>query len=194
MNDDLSIRRLVFAAMMAAMISVGAYLAIPIGPVPIVLQNLFVLVAGLLLGSRWAAISVGVYLLAGACGLPVFAGGTGGIGRLIGPTGGYLFGFLGAAYLVGLIAERARGRFFWEVLAMVIGSIVIYVFGVAWLKLVTGMTWSKTLAIGCYPFIPGDVIKMAVALPIARTVRPMIQGLSPNFSVRLPCKTGNTDN
>ena len=194
MNDDLSIRRLVFAAMMAAMISVGAYLAIPIGPVPIVLQNLFVLVAGLLLGSRWAAISVGVYLLAGACGLPVFAGGTGGIGRLIGPTGGYLFGFLGAAYIVGLIAERASGRFFLEVSAMVVGSFVIYAFGVAWLKHVTGMTLSQTLAVGCYPFLPGDAIKMAVALPIARTVRPLIQGFSPNSTGRWLSKTGNTDN
>ena len=94
MHSDIAIRRLVFAAMMAALIAVGAYLSIPIGPVPIVLQNLFVLVSGLLLGRRWASISVAVYLLAGACGLPVFASGTGGVGapdRSDGRLSGWFF-------------------------------------------------------------------------------------------------------
>lgn len=185
MNTDHSIRRLVFAAMMAALIAVGAYLAIPIGPVPIVLQNLFVLVAGLILGSRWAVISVAVYLLAGACGLPVFASGTGGIGRLIGPTGGYLFGYLGAAYLVGLVAEKARGRVAWEVSGLVVGSLIVYAFGVPWLKFITGMAYGKAMAVGCYPFLLGDALKIAVALPIARTLRPLANGLSPNPSRHL---------
>ena len=74
MNTPSQLRMMVYASLLAALIAVGAYLAIPIGPVPIVLQNLFVLLAGLLLGSRWGAASVAVYLLAGACGLPVFAG------------------------------------------------------------------------------------------------------------------------
>ncbi len=183
MHSDIAIRRLVFAAMMAALIAVGAYLSIPIGPVPIVLQNLFVLVAGLLLGRRWASISVAVYLLAGACGLPVFASGTGGVGRLIGPTGGYLVGFLAAAYLVGLFAEKARGRFPIEVTGMVIGSLAVYALGVPWLKWVTGMTLGKTLMVGCYPFLIGDVLKIAAALPIARAVRPLLRDLSPGPAV-----------
>ncbi|RZW12719.1 MAG: biotin transporter BioY, partial [Desulfobulbaceae bacterium] len=103
---DTSTRQLklmVYASLMATLTAVGAYIAIPIGPVPIVLQNLFVMLAGLLLGGRWGLTSVGVYLLAGAVGLPVFAGGTGGIGKFIGPTGGYLLGFAAAAYVIGKI-------------------------------------------------------------------------------------------
>ncbi len=87
------LRMTVFASLFAALMAAGAYLSIPIGPVPIVLQNMFVLLAGLLLGNRWGLASVAVYLLAGVCGLPVFAGGLGGIGRIVGPTGGYLIGY-----------------------------------------------------------------------------------------------------
>jgi biotin transport system substrate-specific component len=100
-----SLRMTVYASLMAALVAAGAYLAIPIGPVPIVLQNLFVFLSGLLLGPRWGAASIGVYLLAGSLGLPVFAGGVGGIGRFVGPTGGYLLGFLPAVYVIGWISN-----------------------------------------------------------------------------------------
>ncbi|RLC01276.1 MAG: biotin transporter BioY, partial [Deltaproteobacteria bacterium] len=91
-NQSEQLRMTVYASLFAALIAAGAYISVPIGPVPIVLQNLFVFLAGLLLGSKWGLACVGVYLLAGACGLPVFAGGTGGIARFAGPTGGYLLG------------------------------------------------------------------------------------------------------
>lgn len=174
---DASTRQLkpmVYASLMAALTAAGAYIAIPFGPVPIVLQNLFILLAGLLLGGRWALISVGVYLLAGAIGLPVFAGGTGGVGKLVGPTGGYLLGFAAAAYLVGVISEKGHGRVVVDVLAMVAGSLVVYGFGVSWLKVVTGMSLSKAIAVGMLPFLIGDALKIAAAIPIARALRPMI--------------------
>ena len=168
------LRLMVHSSLMAALIAVGAFISIPIGPVPIVMQNLFVLLAGLLLGGGWAAASVGVYLLAGACGLPVFAGGTGGLGRLLGPTGGYLFGFLAAAYLVGKVSERACGRPLIELGGLVAGSMVIYLFGVPWLKLVTGMDWAKSIAVGMIPFLIGDAVKILAAYGVARTLRPII--------------------
>jgi biotin transport system substrate-specific component len=146
------LKRMVYAALMAALTAAGAYIAIPIGPVPIVLQNLFIMLAGLLLGGRWGLISVGVYLLAGAVGLPVFAGGTGGAGKFVGPTGGYLLGFAAAAFLVGVISERGNGRVSMDVLAMVAGTLVIYVFGVSWLKVVTGMSGSKAVCRGHVAF------------------------------------------
>ncbi len=177
-NQDQRLRRMVYAALMAALTAVGAYIAIPIGPVPIVLQNLFVMLAGLLLGGRWGAISIGVYLVAGAVGLPVFAGGTGGIGKFVGPTGGYLLGFFAAAYLVGVISQWGRGSVLIDVLAMVTGTAVIYAFGVPWLKVITGMSLSKAVTIGMLPFLIGDGIKIAAAIPIARTLRPMIDGSS----------------
>jgi biotin transport system substrate-specific component len=170
------LKRMVYAALMAALTAAGAYIAIPIGPVPIVLQNLFVMLAGLLLGGRWGLISVGVYLLAGAVGLPVFAGGTGGIGKFVGPTGGYLLGFAAAAYLIGIISAAGRGRVAFDVLAMVAGTAVIYAFGVPWLKVVTGMSLSKALTVGMLPFLIGDALKIAAAIPIAKALRPLIDG------------------
>ncbi len=170
------LKRMVYAALMAALTAAGAYIAIPIGPVPIVLQNLFIMLAGLLLGGRWGLISVGVYLLAGAVGLPVFAGGTGGVGKFVGPTGGYLLGFAAAAYLVGVISESGHRRVAIDVLAMVAGTLTIYAFGVSWLKVVTGMGFSKAFAVGMFPFLIGDALKIAAAIPIARALRPIIDG------------------
>jgi len=173
------LKRMVYAALMAALTAAGALIAIPIGPVPMVLQNLFIMLAGLLLGGRWGLISVAVYLLAGAIGLPVFAGGSGGVGKLIGPTGGYLFGFAAAAYLIGVISEKGRGRVVMDVLAMLAGTAVIYALGVSWLKLVTAMSFSTALAVGMVPFLPGDALKMAAAIAIARSLRPLMDGTFP---------------
>lgn len=164
----------VFAALFAALTAVGAYLAIPIGPVPIVLQNLFVLLAGLLLGARWGLTSVSVYLLAGACGLPVFAGGTGGIGRFVGPTGGYLIGYLPAVFLTGWIAAKAGRRAVGDVAAMLCGMLALYACGITGLKLLTGLTWPRAVAAGMLPFLPGDALKIAVAVTVARALRPVI--------------------
>jgi biotin transport system substrate-specific component len=169
-----ALRPMVHAALFAALMAVGAYLFIPIGPVPVVLQNMFVFLAGLLLGSRWGLASVAVYLLAGLCGLPVFAGGTGGIGRFFGPTGGFLLGYLPAVFLIGAIVERRPGRMLWDVVAMLLGSAALYTCGVAWLVRVTEMTFAKAAAVGMLPFLPGDALKIAAAALIARAVRPIM--------------------
>jgi biotin transport system substrate-specific component len=175
MNSALDLQKLVLASLMAAFIAVGGYLAIPIGPVPIVLQNLFVLVAALLLGGRWASAAVAVYLLAGACGLPVFAGGGGGLGHLFGPRGGYLFGFLAAAFVVGRISEMSGLRPGWEIAGMVVGSLLVYAIGVPWLSTMLGLSYSKALAVGMYPFVVGDVLKIVAALAIVKSVRPLLR-------------------
>jgi biotin transport system substrate-specific component len=173
MKDINQLRMIVFASLLAALMAAGAYLAIPIGPVPIVMQNMFVFLAGLLLGSRWGLASVAVYLLAGACGLPVFAGGLGGIGRIVGPTGGYLIGYLPAVFIIGYISGRGTVRIGDDVLAMICGTVVLYACGVTWLKILTGMTWTKTLTVGMYPFLIGDAIKIAAAALIVKGLRPI---------------------
>lgn len=178
------LRQVVYASLMAALTAAGAFMAIPIGPVPIVLQNLFIFLTGLLLGARWGLASVGVYLLAGACGLPVFAGGLGGIGRIVGPTGGYLIGYLPAVFVIGLISGKGGGRAAADVLAMILGTVLIYGTGVTWLKILTGMTWSKTLAVGMFPFLIGDGLKIAAAVPIARALRPLLH--PDDFGRQLP--------
>lgn len=175
MNTSHQLRMTVYASLFAALIAAGAYLAIPVGPVPIVLQNFFVMLAGLLLGGVWGMGAVGLYLLAGAAGLPVFAGGTGGIGRLLGPTGGYLLGYIPAVFLIGILSEKGKGKIFIDVLAMICGTVIIYAFGVSWLRTVTGMAWAKALAAGMYPFLPGDILKIVAAIPVARTLRPFVQ-------------------
>lgn len=175
-GSSTSLRMTVYASLMAALTAAGAYLSIPIGPVPIVLQNLFIFLSGLLLGPVWGTASVGVYLLAGILGLPVFAGGIGGIGRFAGPTGGYLLGFLPAVCVIGFISNVSKTNVVRDLLAMICGSLIIYACGLSWLKILTNMTLGKTLAVGMYPFLPGDALKMAAAVPIAKALRPVING------------------
>jgi biotin transport system substrate-specific component len=173
-----NIRATVAAAGFTALISIGAYISIPVGPVPIVLQNFFVLLSALLLGSRTALSSVFVYLFLGALGLPVFAGGTGGIAHFFGPTGGYLLSYLPAVVLTGLIASPGNatlgsnsGR---QIAALLTGTACIYLIGVPWLKFSTGMGWTPALTAGLIPFIPGDILKVVVAFFIGRTFAPRV--------------------
>ncbi len=169
------LRMTAYASLLAALTAVGAYIAIPIGPVPIVLQNLFVYLTGLLLGSRWGMMGIAAYLLAGAVGLPVFAGGKGGIGHLLGPTGGYLLGFLPAVAIIGIVTEKTGGKILFGIAALTAATIVIYACGITWLSIVTGMTVIQSLLVGMVPFLIGDAVKIAAALFIARSLRPMIQ-------------------
>ena len=162
------LKRMAFAALFAAMTAVGAYIRIPVGPVPITLQVLFVFLAGAMLGSRWGTISMVVYVLLGIVGLPVFAGGASGIGVILGPTGGYLIGFVIAAFIIGFMAER-RGTSSMPLNAgfMIIGLIVIYALGVTQLKFVADLTFVQAVTLGMLPFLIGDFLKIAVASYIA---------------------------
>lgn len=135
---------------------------LPFSPVPITGQTLGVLLAGMVLGSRRGAGSMLAYLAEGALGLPVFAGGNSGIPYMLGPTGGYLVGFVAAAWLVGALAERGFDRSLARTfLAFALGSTVIYFFGLAWL--VRFVPWPETLAAGMMPFLIGDAVKALVA-------------------------------
>ncbi len=135
---------------------------LPFSPVPITAQTLAVLLIAVLLGSRRASLCALTYLAEGAVGYPVFARGAAGVAHLLGPTGGYLFGFVAAAYAVGLLAERDwDSRYSTAFLAMLAGNVIIYLFGLPWLAVFVG--WERTLALGLLPFIPGDIAKLLVA-------------------------------
>lgn len=172
---DVSVKQIVYSALFIALISIGAMIAVPVGPVPIVLQNMFVLLAGLILPPAWAAGCVAIYLLMGFAGLPVFAGGTSGIGKVFGPTGGYLISYLPAAFLTSLISGSGEKRLVRDCTAAVSGMAIIYIFGVPWLKWVLAVSWGKALAVGMYPFLVGAVLKMAAAVIMARKLRPLIR-------------------
>lgn len=149
------------------LIALTAQVVIPLQPVPITGQTFGVLLAGALLGSKRGAIAVLVYLAQGAMGLPVFAGGTAGFSRLAGPTGGYLIGFVIAAFAVGWLSEKGWDRrFTTTAISMLIGNAIIYALGLPWLATFVG--WESVLKAGLFPFIPGDLLKVilaAVALP-----------------------------
>lgn len=169
-----STRSTVFIAMFTALISVGAYIAIPAGPVPIVLQNFFVLLTGTLLGGYRGLSVVSTYLILGAAGLPVFHNGTGGIGIILGPTGGYLLGYIPAVFLTGIISGKEGGKPLFIALGALSGAVVVYAIGVPWLKFVLRMPWRKAVSAGLLPFIAGDVIKVAAIVPVTKWLKPVM--------------------
>jgi biotin transport system substrate-specific component len=131
-------------------------------PVPITGQTLGVLLIGAALGSRRGALAIILYLIEGGSGLPFFAGGGSGWAAFSGPTGGYLIGFVAAAYVVGWLAERGWDRKFWTAAAaMLAAEFVIYLFGVPWLAYFVGP--GDALPLGMFPFIPGDIVKLVIA-------------------------------
>lgn len=169
------------AALMAAMTAVAAQIAIPLpfSPVPFTLQVLAVILAGLLLGVRWGVVSMAVYLLVGAIGVPVFANFSGGLDSIVGPTGGYLVSYPFAAALAGLATGRIFGSprtrallhgFVWGT----VGLAVIYALGATWLAVVTGLPPAAALAQGVLPFVAFDLIKVGLASAVAVAAAPAI--------------------
>jgi biotin transport system substrate-specific component len=178
--DPTSLRGMVYASLFGALTAVGAYIIIPLPPVPITLQTLFLGLAGVLLGGRLASLSQVVYLLLGIIGLPVFAGGKAGLGVLFGPTGGYLIGFVAAAFVIGkLVALKKRPGFAWLCLSLAAGTAVIYTLGVLQLSLVARLSPLKALTIGALPFLPGDAVKIVLAALIARKLQDRLGGSLP---------------
>ncbi len=174
MKEQPSIRATVLISLFTALTAVGAYIAVPVGPVPIVLQNFFVLLAGVLLGKTRGLAVVATYLFLGAVGLPVFHSGTGGPGILFGPTGGYLIGYLPAVYLTGAVASSGRNSLLRTLSALVAGTVMIYAAGVPWLKIVLKISWKQAVSAGFLPFVIGDTLKIAAALPIVQWLQPVV--------------------
>jgi len=138
-------------------------LTIPFSPVPITGQTLAVLLTGLLLGKRRGTAAIVAYLAQGAAGLPFFAGGKSGVVTLFGPTGGYLFGFVAAGYIVGMLSElRFKRSLFQAASSLVLGNIIIYLFGLLWLARFVGE--SQVLQLGFYPFLVGDLLKILLGV------------------------------
>ena len=165
--------RISFTALFAALTAAGTFIAIPVGPVPIVLQNFFAMLSGLILGPFLGSAAVGLYLLAGILGFPVFAGASGGIARFAGPTGGFLVGYLMAAFTAGLIAGRpdAKTSLARLIAAVTLGFLIVYVPGVAWLKISRNLDWGRALIAGFVPFVLGDAVKGIAAVIIAPKLR-----------------------
>ncbi len=149
-----------FSVLIGICANIAFYL--PFSPVPVTAQTFAVLMTGALLGSRRGGAAVVTYLMQGIAGLPVFSAGQAGPAVLFGPTGGYLIGFVAAAFVVGFLAEKQWDRSLWTAAAaMAIGNAVIYAFGLAWL--IAFIAPEAAVVGGVFVFIPGDIIKIILA-------------------------------
>lgn len=162
-----AILNMVYTAVFAALICVCSLLSIQIGQVPITLQTFAVCLAAAVLGWRRGTLSVLVYILLGAVGLPVFAGAAGGVSILAGPTGGYIVGFIPTAFLIGLAADRFGRRALPLAAAMVVGVSACYALGTVWFMIVTGMHLTDALMLCVVPFLIPDGVKIAAAVILA---------------------------
>ena len=163
-NTQRNIRYVVLASAGSALIALCAQISVPFFPVPLTLQTFAVFLIGLTYGWRLGGITIVLYLAEGALGLPVFAGGKSGLIVLMGPTAGYLVGFLLAATACGWFAERGFDRSYAKLFAaLLVGNILLYVPGLLWLGSMIG--WDQpVLGLGLYPFVLGDLMKIAMAV------------------------------
>ena len=170
-------REMTAIAVMASLICVAGPLTISIGPIPLSLATLAVYLSGAVLGRLWGTLAVGIYLLIGMLGVPVFSGFSGGLQKLVGVTGGYLVGYLPCALITGLAVKAGRptpSRRGLMPLAMALGTLVLYALGTAWFMLLTKNTLAAALSLCVLPFIPGDAIKIIAATLIAQPIRKAI--------------------
>lgn len=169
-NTRAALRPLLLVGAGVAFLALLAQIRLQIGPVPITGQTLGVLLLGAAYGARLGTLTTGAYALFGVAGLPLFAGGGSGVAYLLGPTGGYLVGFVAAAALLGALAERGWDRTYVRAaIAMLAATVVIYLFGVSWLAVALGGDLNTALAAGLVPFVPGDLVKLGVAMTLLPT-------------------------
>jgi biotin transport system substrate-specific component len=163
-------QRIAYAAAFAALLAVASYVsfALPFTDVPFTLQVLVVLLAGFVLGPGLAALSVVLYIVLGAVGVPVFAGGEAGIGVVLGPLGGYIVGWPFAAAIAGSFARRGVAL---RLLGAALGIVCVYAFGVTGLHLAQGVPWRSAVLVGALPFVAFDALKGIVAALIAPPLR-----------------------
>lgn len=178
-TNRFSTRRLVLIALLTAVTCIFAPLSIPIpvSPVPISLTNLVIMISIYVLGYKDATISYVVYLLLGLVGLPVFSGFTGGFGKLAGPTGGYLIGFIFLALIAGLFIDKFPKNRILAVAGMIIGMAITYIFGTEWLAIQLKMSFVAALSVGVIPYLAGDAVKIIIAIIVGPVLRSRLNNL-----------------
>ena len=172
-----STQSLVLTALMTAVTCILAPMSIPIpfSPVPLTLTNFVLEISIFLLGWKKATASFIIYLLLGLCGLPVFSGFSGGVGKFAGPTGGYLIGFILLTVIGGLFAEHFHWKRSACTVGMVLGMAVTYAFGTAWLCLQLNLSFTAGLFTGVIPYLPGDAVKIALAVAFGPVLKKRVR-------------------
>lgn len=174
-TKGLSVKTIAAIGMITAVTCILAPLSIPIGPVPVSLTNLVIYFGLYILGWKKGTISYCVYLLIGLVGVPVFSAFTAGPQKLLGPTGGYLIGFIPMAVIAGIFIEKSRRKAALSLVGMILGTVVCYGFGTAWLAVSAHMDFRAALAVGTLPFLAGDLLKMLLAVVIAPQIYNALQ-------------------
>lgn len=180
----LSTKDMALVAMFTSLTAIGAFISIPLGPVPITLQSLFVILSGLILGPKLGALSQIVYILLGLVGAPIFSGFTGGPQSVMAPSFGFIIGFVFAAYVVGKIAHSNNELSTKKVwIGSLVGSLVIYLFGLPYmyymLNIIMGNQFSflNIMQMGCFMFLPGDLAKLVIASLVGIKILPILNSL-----------------
>lgn len=183
MNNSLS-KKLIFTALFAAFICAGCFIQIPLGTgVPIVIQDMMAMLAGLVLGPVWGSLSVLIFLIAGCAGIPVFSGKAGIQIILHGPTGGFLIGYLAAAFIGGLIvyftckkdAEKKAWIWIWTGIAAIAATAVVFILGIiGFQRIIPDKPMDQVLKAVLIPFIPGNLLKLAIMIPLSVKLRKVI--------------------
>lgn len=163
-------RRIVVTALFAALLAALSPLALPVGPIPLTLASFVVYLMGAALPPRLALSAVGVYILLGATGLPVFSGFSGGLAKLFGPTGGFIFGYLPCAALTSLISRRFQSRR-GLIVAVLCGTAALYLCGSLWYHAVTKASPRVVLITCVVPFLPGDALKILAAAAVGPVLK-----------------------
>lgn len=171
------IKSMTMVAVMTAVMCVLGPMSIPIGPVPVSFTVLTVYLAVYILGMKHGSLAYLIYLLLGLVGLPVLSGYSGGPSKLLGPTGGYLLGFLLMALLSGFFIDRFYHSIPMQLLGMLSGLLICYALGTIWLSRLTGMGFAEALGVGVFPFVVFDIIKLAVSVFLGRAIRKRLRML-----------------
>lgn len=173
-EQTLSIKDISYAGIFAALTAIGAFISIPIGPVPITLQSFFVILSGIILGSKKAMFSQITYLLLGLIGFPIFSGFSGGLQHVFKPSFGFIIGYVAAAYAVGKLTENRTLTYKNSAIAVLAGSIMIYALGLPYMYYILNIMLQSNLSIlrimqlGMLAFIPGDVLKAVIIIFVAK--------------------------
>lgn len=177
MNSKISVYDLTRISLLTALIAVSSYIVIPLpfSPVPVTGQTLAIMLCALLLTPKQASLTLVVYLLIGVSGVPVFAGGASGPGVILGPTGGFIIGFIPMAFFISFFKGSSPGLIRYFIVSALGSLVVLNLIGVPWLSWSAGISLSQAITVGFWPFLPGGIFKLFVAVLMAWKLVPQLQ-------------------
>lgn len=177
--NNLKIKDMTYIALVAAVMCVIAPITIPLPftPIPISMATFVVYITTIIIGKKRAVISILIYLLIGAVGVPVFSGYSGGVQKIASPTGGYLIGYIFCAFVIGWFVEKFENKMYMYAVGVAVGTLTCYTVGTVWLSYQAQLTFTEALIMGVIPYIPLDVLKMIIAVAVGYPLKKQMKAL-----------------